>query len=95
MTFKERWRDDKNLNKHNAEVFVRGRGSGTTSPVAGSSRTTSLSSSFVSSQRSQGNLYVSFVNVFMTDIFREKEKQVSVYSHTGKYTFIIRPSYLT
>jgi len=46
-------------------LYTPGSGSATESPVALSSLTTSLSSSFVSSQRSQGNLYFSFVNVFI------------------------------
>ena len=40
------------------------------SPVAGSSRTTSWSSSLVSSHRSQGNEYFSFVSVFMIVAWR-------------------------
>lgn len=48
-------------------VTLQGRGSAIRSPVAGSSLTNSLSSSLVSSQRSQGNLNFSFVKVFIRD----------------------------
>lgn len=53
---------------------VRGSGSGTISPQAGSSLTTSLSSSFVSSQRSHGKLYFSFVKVFIRVAWFGKQK---------------------
>lgn len=46
-------------------MYLLGSGSAISSPVAGSSLTTSLSSSLVSSHRSQGNAYFSFVNVFI------------------------------
>lgn len=46
------------------------------SPVAGSSLTTSLSSSLVSSQRLQGNLYFSFVNVFKSVTFGDIIKEL-------------------